>query len=78
MVARATTEIAPVTLTVDDVAKLLNVSTRHVYRMADGGLMPRPLKLGNLNRWMKLDLEAWLAAGAKPVKSAGKRPVSGA
>jgi excisionase family DNA binding protein len=51
---------------VKQVASLLGVSERHVYRMADGGLMPRPLMLGNVNRWLKAVIEDWLAAGAIP------------
>ncbi len=48
MVAAA--EIEPMLLTVNDVAKLWAVSTRHVCRMADGELMPRLFELDNLNR----------------------------
>ncbi len=58
--------LAPAVLNVKQVAALLNVSPRHVYRMADGGLMPRPLKLGGLNRWPKATREQWLSAGARP------------
>lgn len=50
-------------LTVEEVSTMLNCSTRHVYRLADGGRMPRPVKLGNLNRWSRKDLEAWIADG---------------
>jgi excisionase family DNA binding protein len=50
-------------LTVDDVAALLNVSTRTVRRMADSGAMPRPVKLASLIRWRRDDIDAWVAAG---------------
>jgi excisionase family DNA binding protein len=72
------TETTPATLTVDGVATLLDVSSRHVYRMADGGLMPRPLKLGNLNRWLRTEIEEWLAGGAKPLRPSGRRNPIGA
>ena len=36
---------------VDDVATLIPCSPRHVRRMADGGLMPRPVHVGRLVRW---------------------------
>ena len=55
-------------MTVADVGGLLRCSTRHVYRLCDQGAMPRPIKLGNLNRWRRIDLENWLAAGGKPVR----------
>ena len=38
-------------LDVNQVAALLCCSARHVYRLADAGLMPRPIKLGSLVRW---------------------------
>lgn len=50
-------------LSVDDVAALLAVSTRTIRRMADGGQMPRPVKLGSLVRWRRSDVDEWLAAG---------------
>ena len=69
-------ELTPLMLNVKQVASLLCVSERQVYRMADGGLMPRPLKLGGLNRWPRLSVEAWVNDGAKPVKTPGKRAFS--
>jgi excisionase family DNA binding protein len=74
MVARSTTSpdpagiVPPAVLNVKQVAALLGVSVRHVYRLADGGLMPRPLKLGGLNRRHKAAIETWLADGAQPVR----------
>ncbi|NLW85441.1 MAG: helix-turn-helix domain-containing protein [Planctomycetes bacterium] len=50
-------------LTVEEVSMMLNCSIRHVYRLADGGRMPRPVKLGNLNRWSKKDLQSWIDDG---------------
>jgi predicted DNA-binding transcriptional regulator AlpA len=35
-------ETQPLLLTVNEVAKLLSCSPRHVYRLCDGGLMPKP------------------------------------
>ena len=50
-------------LDVNAVAQFLSCSTRHVYRLADSGRMPRPRKLGVLVRWDRLELEKWLADG---------------
>jgi excisionase family DNA binding protein len=41
----------PLLLSVRDVAALLGCSPRHVYRLADGGRFPKPIKLGALVRW---------------------------
>lgn len=58
----------PAALNVKQVAAMLGVSERHVYRMADGGLMPRPVKLGGLNRWSRKQIEDWFEAGARPIR----------
>jgi excisionase family DNA binding protein len=57
-------------LDVQAVAQLLDCSPRHVYRLADGDQMPRPVRLGALVRWRKADIDAWLASGCKPVRNA--------
>lgn len=62
-------------LDVRGVAALLGeCSTRHIYRLADSGRMPRPIKLGNLVRWRRTELEAWIAAGCPSLERAGRRP----
>lgn len=58
-------------LDVIQVAKLLCCSTRHIYRMSDAGLMPRPFKLGALVRWSKASIHAWVESGCRPVRRAG-------
>jgi excisionase family DNA binding protein len=63
---------AAVLLDVAAVAALLDCSPRHVYRLADAGRMPAPVRLGALVRWRRQDLDAWLAAGCKPVRQAGR------
>ena len=55
-------------LDVGQVAALLRCSTRHVYRLADAGKMPRPFKLGALVRWRRAALLAWLEAGCPPCR----------
>jgi excisionase family DNA binding protein len=60
-------------LDVRAVAALLDCSSRHVYRMADAGQMPPPIRLGSLVRWRRQEILDWLAEGAKPVrKGAGE------
>jgi excisionase family DNA binding protein len=54
---------------VETVASILNVSTRHIYRMAEAGLMPRPLKLGAAIRWDRQVLQSWIDSGCHEVDS---------
>jgi len=59
-------------LDVRAVAALLNCSPRHVYRLADAGRLPAPVRLGGLVRWRRADLDAWLAGGCRPCRTAGR------
>lgn len=59
----------PELLNVKAVAALLDCSQRTVWRMADAGRMPRPLKLGAMVRWKKTDLHSWLAEGCPMVRT---------
>ena len=53
----------PTLLDVGQVAKMLNCSSRHVYRLSDSGRMPRPLKLGALVRCPRAAVEQWIEHG---------------
>ncbi len=64
-------ERAPVELLdVRAVASLLDCSPRHVYRLADAGRMPRPVKLGQLVRWRRGELMQWIDDGCPAVRAA--------
>ena len=61
---------SPATLIdVEQVAAQLGCSPRTVYRLADAGRMPAPVRLGSLVRWRRGDVEAWIAGGCKTVRS---------
>jgi excisionase family DNA binding protein len=59
-------------LDVRAVAQMLDCSARHVYRLADAGRMPPPLKLGALVRWRRQTVEEWISGGCKPVRPTGR------
>jgi len=61
-------ETLPALLDVEQVAGLLNCSVRHVYRLCDGGKMPKPTKLGALNRWRRDVILQWIDAGCPRVE----------
>ena len=56
-------------LKVEQVADLLQCSPRNVYRLADAGKMPRPLKIGSLVRWPRGVITEWIEGGCKPVRT---------
>jgi predicted DNA-binding transcriptional regulator AlpA len=53
----------------EEVAQFLGCSTKHVTRLANEGLMPRPVKLRGMVRWPKHVIQAWLEGGCKPLAS---------
>lgn len=55
-------------LDVCDAVTMQHCLYRHMYRLADAGRMPRPLKLGALVRWRRADLLEWITAGCRPVR----------
>ncbi len=63
---------AAVLLDVRAVAARLACSSRHIYRMADAGMMPPPRRLGALVRWSVDDLDRWLADGCPRVRPLSK------
>ncbi|QDU72616.1 helix-turn-helix transcriptional regulator [Mucisphaera calidilacus] len=69
--------VLPAMLTINQVARLLNCSTRTVYRLNDAGRMPRPVRLGALVRWNRGEIEQWIADGcpapANPAVKGGRR-----
>ena len=52
---------APILLSVADVARMLSVSVRYVWRLRDSGNLPAPIYLGRTVRWRKAALESWLS-----------------
>ena len=56
-------------------AKLLNVSERMVYRLADQKAAPTPIKLGALVRWRLAEIIEWIDSGC-PSRWQWPRPKS--
>lgn len=52
-------------LSVNQVAKLLCCSPRHIYRLSDANKMPQPVRLGTLVRWSRAVIEAWIVEGCQ-------------
>ena len=47
----ATTEFKPLALTVEQVARLLGISVRSVWRFSSAGELPPPISIGRSKRW---------------------------
>jgi excisionase family DNA binding protein len=61
-------------LDVREVSEMLGCGCRTVWRLADRGAMPAPIRPGGTRavRWRRGELEAWIEAGA-PDLSIGSR-----
>ena len=64
-------------LTVDGVAKMLACSPRSIYRLADAGRIPPPVRIGGLVRWPRVSLEQWIAEGCPVPRNRQNWPKSG-
>ncbi|MCL2639496.1 MAG: helix-turn-helix domain-containing protein [Phycisphaerales bacterium] len=51
----------PLVLQVKQVAKLLNLSERTIWRLASTGEIPRPIGFGRSRRWSHKSLEQFVA-----------------
>jgi len=60
----------PELLDVNHVARLLTCAPRTVYRLADAGKLPRPMRLGALVRWRREEVLAWITDGCPTVRTA--------
>jgi excisionase family DNA binding protein len=50
-------------LTVNQVAKLLQCSVPHIFRLEKRGDLPQAVRLGANVRWPRRQIEEWIAAG---------------
>ncbi len=57
-------------LDVLSVAELCGCSARTVRRLADAGRIPRPIRLGSLVRWRRVEVMSWIDGGCQPIGAA--------
>jgi excisionase family DNA binding protein len=63
MQTRDERRLPPGLLTVNQVAEVLAVSIRQVWRLNATGRLPAPVRLGRSVRWRSAELEDWISAG---------------
>ena len=59
----------PKLLTVNDVAKLLKLSTRSVWRLVKAKTIVKPIRIGGAIRWRPSDVATWIASIPQSEKS---------
>ena len=64
-------------LSAKELAKMLSLSKRQIFRLDSCGKIPAPIRIGGSVRWSAAEISAWLATGApdrktwKALKQAG-------
>jgi len=53
----------PCLIAAADLARLLNVSTRTLWRLRSAGQLPQPVRLGGVVRWRLEEIRQWIGAG---------------
>ena len=64
-------QAAPVLVRADTAARLLEISPRSLDRLVVHGVLPPPVRLGRIRRWVYQDLCKWAAAGCPGVDADG-------
>jgi excisionase family DNA binding protein len=62
----------PRLIDVHELARRLDCSSRHVWRLRDTGRLPAPVALGALVRWSSAAIDAWIAAGCPAPRKGGR------
>jgi len=68
-------EVQSQLLDVRAVAQMIGCGTRTVWRLADRGGMPMPIRPGGTRavRWRRAELEAWIEQGAPDLSTPKRR-----
>lgn len=66
----------PLLVTAAEVARLLNVSTRTLWRQLSAGQIPQPVRFGGTVRWRVEEIRNWISEGCpkpQPRENEGRR-----
>jgi predicted DNA-binding transcriptional regulator AlpA len=69
-VARAGDQQQPLLVSADDVAQMLDISPRTVWRLLSAGKLIEPVRVGGNTRWRVDELRRWIAEGCPPPNGA--------
>ena len=56
-------------IAVGEIAKMLSLTKRSIFRYRNAGLMPQQVKIGGSVRWRLSDIEKWIALGCPDRKT---------
>ena len=53
----------PLLIRAQELAGMLNISLRTLWRLNSAGVLPQPMRLGAAVRWRLEEVKTWIAAG---------------
>ena len=56
-------------LSAENLAKMLDVSVRTLWRLRSSGKLPRPVKIGGSVRWRADEVREWIAEGCPVLRA---------
>ncbi len=62
----------PLLITASEVAGMLDVSTRTLWRLVSARKVVAPIKIGGSTRWRRAEVEVWIASGCPAPTAAAK------
>ncbi|WP_152051756.1 helix-turn-helix transcriptional regulator [Tautonia marina] len=57
------TDTTPRLITAEELAKLMQVSERTLWRLLSGGKVPQPVRIGRNTRWRLAEVTEWIERG---------------
>jgi excisionase family DNA binding protein len=57
------TDAAPKLINAEELARLLDVSERTLWRLLSGGKLPQPVRIGRNTRWRLEEVSDWIQKG---------------
>ena len=72
----------PLAISARQLASMLGVSIRQVWRLNETGKLPKPMRLGGSRKWLRKEIEAFLEAGCpdreswEAMKANGRKDVT--
>jgi excisionase family DNA binding protein len=62
------TDTTPRLITAEELAKLMQVSERTLWRLLSGGKLPQPVRIGRNTRWRLAEVTEWIERGCSSAK----------
>lgn len=59
-------DAAPLLIGVEELARMIGVSERTLWRLVSSGRVPAPVRIGRSTRWRLAEIREWIDRGCQP------------